>query len=181
MTFSQALSFTPRSEAPRLADGALALRHHVLSDFDAMWAFYQTDRAEFIGAPKNPTHLWYGMGSEVASWGLRGIGGWAIESDGQLAGQVAIMQPPHFPEIEIGWTLFDGFEGKNLAYRAAKLALEWFWQNTNENTLVSYITPENSRPIALAQRLGARHDPDAKRPAGESPEETAVYRHRRPV
>lgn len=181
MTFANAISFKPLAEAPRLAADGVVLCAHKLEDFDAFWSFYKTDRSKFMGAPNNTTHLWYGLGSEIASWPLRGFGAWRIEADGALAGQIAITQPPHFPEIELGWTLFDGFEGKGLAYSAAKLALNWFWSATDRQTLVSYITPENDRSIALAKRLGAEHDPAAKLPMGETAEETVIYRHRRPL
>ena len=180
MSFAETPCFAPRAEAPMLADGSITLRPHKLSDFDAFWDFYQTDRSSYVGAPKSKTHLWYGLGSEIASWPLKGIGGWGIDVDGACAGQVAITQPPHFPEIEIGWILFDGFEGKGVAARAAELALDWVWSETDAETLVSYITPSNTRSIALAERLGATHDPEAPLPEGETADETVVYRHRRP-
>lgn len=182
MNFADLPTFAPREEAPLLHADGLVLRGHVLSDFDVFWHFYQTTkRAAYVGAPRNTTHLWYGLSAEILSWKLHGIGGWAIELDGQFVGQIAIAQQPHFPEIEIGWTLFDGFEGQGIAHRAAACALDWFWENTPADTLVSYITPENTRSIALAKRLGATHDPQATLPTGETPEETAVYRHRRPA
>lgn len=182
MSFTDAPTFTPRPQAPRLAAGDVVLRGHQLADFDAFWRFYETtDRAGYMGAPKSRTHLWYGLSSEIVSWQLKGFGAWAIETGGEMAGQVAVTQPPHFPEIEIGWTLFDGFEGRGLAAQAARLALDWVWTETGADTLVSYITPENARSIALARRLGATHDPDAPLPEGEGPEETLVYRHRRPA
>lgn len=168
-------------QAPRLVGKEVVLRGHELGDFDVFWAFYQSsDRVAYVGAPKTRTHLWYGMGSEIAAWPLTGMGGWAIETKGQLAGQVAVTQPPHFPEVEIGWTLFDGFEGHGIAAQAAQLALTWVWSQTDQTTLVSYIHPDNTRSIALATRLGAEHDPDAKLPLGEGSAETLVYRHRRP-
>lgn len=55
-------------------------------------------------------------------------------------------------------------------------AMLWAWDQ-GIKTLVSYIDPANARSIALAERLGARHDPDAPLPEGETPEETIVYRH----
>lgn len=182
MPFANLISCPLRTEAPRLTTGELTLRAHVLQDFEDTWQFYQTtDRAGFIGAPETPTKLWYGFGSEIVSWQLRGFGSWAIEVDGQFAGQVAITQPPHFPEIEIGWTLLDGFEGRGIAYRAARRALDWAWEETELTTLVSYVTPENARSRALATRLGATLDPNAKLPDGETPDVTVVYRHRRPA
>ncbi len=163
--------------APVIETARLRLRPHVLSDMDAFDAFYATDRAAYTGRPKNRTHLWYGFASEVGSWALMGHGGWAVETrGGALVGQVAITQPPHFPEREIGWTLFAGFEGKGFAFEAACAALAWAWAQ-GWDTLVSYITPQNTRSIVLAKRLGAAHDPHAALPEGETAAETVVYRH----
>jgi len=181
MSFAQAISFEPQQNAPRLSEGDVMLRAYDLADFDAMWAFFQTERARFIGGPQSPRGLWYEMASEHGSWPLRGMGGWSIEAGGALAGQIVIHQPPHFPEVEIGWTLFDGFEGRGIATQAAQMALYWFWNTTEHPTLVSYVTPGNARSEALARRLGATPDRDAQRPEGESAAETTVYRHRRPL
>lgn len=159
--------------APTLIGDTVRLRPHILSDMDAFWDFYQSPRAALMDTPKNKTHLWYGFASEVASWDLMGIGGWAIEVDGTLAGQVAITQPPHFHEVELGWLLFDGFEGRGIAYEAAALALTWGFQTAGLPTLVSYIDKTNTRSIALAERLGAYEDPQAER----YDDADYVYRH----
>jgi RimJ/RimL family protein N-acetyltransferase len=110
-------------------------------------------------------------------WDLMGHGAWGIESkDGTFLGQIGILKPPHFPEAEIGWTLLKEAEGQGCAFEAATGVLQWAWDNGFE-TLVSYITPENARSVALAERLGAVLDTDAQLPEGETPEETIVYRH----
>ena len=163
--------------APVITTARLRLRPHVLTDMGAFEAFFASSRADYTGRPKNRTHLWYGFASEVGSWALMGHGGWAVETrEGALVGQVAITKPPHFPETEIGWTLFAGHEGKGFAFEAASAALLWAWEHGFE-TLVSYITPGNARSIALAKRLGAVHDTGAALPEGETPDETVVYRH----
>lgn len=164
--------------APILHTPRLTLRPHVLSDMDPFWDFHQSDRAAYVGRPKTLTHQWYGIASEVGSWDLMGHGGWAVDlHDGRFIGQVAITQPPHFPEREIGWIFFDGHEGNGYATEAATAALLWAWSDLGADTLVSYIHPDNARSIALATRLGAQHDPDAPLPKGETAQETRVYRH----
>lgn len=163
--------------APVISTARLRLRPHQMSDLDAFRAFYATDRSKYVGAPKNDTHLFYGFASEVGSWPLMGHGAWAIDTtDGTFVGQVAITQPPHFPEREIGWILLDGHEGQGYAFEAASAALNWAWDN-DFDTLVSYIDPANARSRALAERLGAAHDADAPLPKGETADETMVYRH----
>lgn len=159
--------------APILETPRLRLRPHVLSDMDAFAAFYEGVRAGFMDAPNNKTHLWYGFASEVGSWDLVGFGGWAIETkEGQLIGQVAITQPPHFAEREIGWILFDGFDGQGYATEAATAALLWAWEQ-GMDTLVSYIKNSNDRSIALATRLGAVLDSSAETYDANN----LVYRH----
>ncbi|MGB1207815.1 MAG: GNAT family N-acetyltransferase [Paracoccaceae bacterium] len=163
-------------QAPLLITPRLRLRAHVLSDMDPFWRFYQSDRAVYMSAPQNRTHLFYGLHSEIASWQTMGHGGWAVDTaDGQMVGQVSITHPPHFAETEIGWLVFDGYEGQGYAYEAAQAALKWAWANLPHSSLVSYIHRDNARSQALALRLGAAADPKA--PCGAS---DIVYRHSRP-
>jgi len=145
-----------------------------MADMEAFWAFYQSPRADLMDRPQTRTQLWYGFASEVGSWPLQGQGGWAIETrDGALAGQVAVTQPPHFAERELGWLLFHGYEGQGLAQEAASAARDYAFGPLGAETLVSYIHRDNSRSIALAERLGAQRDDTATRHDGDD----LVYRH----
>ncbi|MGI3170089.1 GNAT family N-acetyltransferase [Pseudooceanicola sp. C21-150M6] len=161
--------------APTLSDGTVTLRAHRMADMDAFWDFFQSPRARYVDGPGNRSHLWYGFASEVGSWALCGQGGWAVETpDGRLAGQVAVTQPPHFAERELGWILFDGFEGQGLAFRAATMARDWAVADRPDAPLVSYIHRDNARSIALAERLGAHRDDTAEAHDADD----LVYRHR---
>ena len=163
--------------APVITTARLRLRGHTMADLDALCDLFQSDRAQFMGGPVPRKDAWRWLASEVAMWDLLGHGAWGLETrDGDFIGQVGVLRPPHFPEVELGWTLLEQAEGKGYAFEAASAALHWAWEQGFE-TLVSYITPGNSRSIALAQRLGAVHDPDAALPDGETPAETIVYRH----
>ncbi len=160
------------TRAPLITTDRLTLRHHEMVDMDPFWAFYQSGRAEYVSAPENRTDMYYGFLSEVATWDLLGFGAWAIDLDGQIIGQVSIIHPPHFPEREIGWIMFDGHEGKGYAHEAARAALDWAWDQGME-TLVSYIDQSNTRSQTLAKRLGAVLDPNA----AKYDEVDVVYRH----
>ena len=160
--------------APTIIGQKVRLRPHVMTDMDAFWTFFQGKRSQHVSKPQNRTHLWYGFASEVGSWTLTGMGGWAIDVDGQLAGQVAITHPPHFPETELGCILFDGFEGRGVAFEAASLALDYARTQIRPASLVSYIDAGNARSIALAKRLGAVHDPAA----ATYDDADVVYRHK---
>ncbi|SPF77467.1 GNAT family N-acetyltransferase [Pseudoprimorskyibacter insulae] len=163
--------------APVIETNRLRLRGHTMADLDALCDLFASDRAEYMGGAIARKDAWRWLASEVAMWDLLGHGAWGIETrDGAFLGQVGLLKPPHFPEVELGYTLLESAEGKGYAFEAASAVLGWAWAQGFE-TLVSYIDPNNARSIALAERLGATHDPQAALPDGETAEETIVYRH----
>ncbi|MFW2588621.1 GNAT family N-acetyltransferase [Sagittula sp. SSi028] len=163
--------------APTLTTPRLTLRAHTMDDLDALCDLFATDRARFMGGPVSRKDAWRWIASEVAMWDLLGHGPWGIEDrDGQFLGQIGLFKPPHFPELELGWTLLAQAEGQGYAFEAALAARNWAAEQ-GHTTVVSYIDPANSRSIALAERLGAIHDPQAALPAGETASDTVVYRH----
>lgn len=168
--------------APTLHTSRLTLRAHTPRDLDALCDLFETDRAAHMGGPIPRKEAWRWMASEVAMWELMGHGAWGIETpDGAFIGQVGILKPPHFPEPELGWTVVEAAEGKGYASEAACAARDWFWEAFGTDTLVSYISPGNTRSEKLARRLGAQPDPDAQLPVGETAADTVVFRHTREV
>lgn len=165
--------------APTLTTDRLTLRAHVMTDFAPLYDLFASDRAQFMGGPVAAQEMWYWIASEVGSWQLMGFGSWGVErnSDGAFIGQVGINKPHHFPEVELGWVLLAPFEGHGYAFEAASAARDWYWANADADTLVSYITPGNTRSKTLAQKLGAAQDASAALPTGESRDETTVFRH----
>lgn len=165
------------TSAPVIIGEKVILRPHRASDIDAIAALYQSDRARWVGGQQNRTVAWRWLGYDVGQWGLLGFGSWAIDehSTGNFAGQVGLNRPENFPESELGWLLFESFEGRGLAFEAAALARRFAFEMLGLKTLVSYIDPNNKRSIMLAERLGAVRDPDAATPDGE---DCLVYRHR---
>lgn len=113
----------------------------------------------------------------VGQWAILGFGGWAVEeaSSGALVGEVAVHQPAGYPETELGWLLFEGFEGRGYAFEAAYAARRWGFSDARLQSLVSYIDRDNARSIRLAERLGAVPDPVAPTPNGDP---CHVFRHR---
>ncbi len=154
-----------------------------MADFPPLYALFGSHRARFMGGPFPPKDMWYWIASEVGSWSLKEFGSWGVEraSDNAFVGQVGINKPDHFPETEIGWVFLEAFEGKGYAAEAAQACLDWWWGTPARGSLVSYIDPANSRSIALATRLGATHDANAALPAGETADDTVVYRHVMPT
>ena len=118
--------------------------------------------------------------SRPCSWVARGYGSFVITLKGSdtAVGLTGPWHPIEWPEREIGWTLWtDEAEGRGIAFEAASAARDHAFRDLGWDTAVSYIDVGNARSIALAERLGARLDPDAAFP-GDPP--CLVYRHRRP-
>lgn len=162
---------------PTLTTARLTLRPQRLEDFEPFAALLATERAVHMGGPLSRDRAWTWFCSDEAGWTFHGHGGLTITetATGRVAGQTGILQPPRFPERELGWLIYDGMTGKGYGTEAAAALRDWgFGQGLP--TLVSYIDPDNRPSRRLAERLGATVDPDAPRPDGDG---CLVYRHAR--
>ena len=162
--------------APILMTDRLTLRPPALEDFDAYAEMMDSSRAQYMGQLSR-RHAWYSFANDIAGWSLFGLGHWTILSDATHIGFAGFQKPDHFPEIELGWMLLDGFEGQGFATEAAEGALNWAQENRDVRNCVSYIDPANTASINVAVRLGAHQDPSAQLPIGETANDTIVYRH----
>ena len=89
--------------------------------------------------------------------------------------------PEGWTEPELGWSIWDpATEGKGVAFEATTAARAHAYDTLGWTTAISYIDPDNARSIALAKRLGAVHEPDARLPDRDGWEGTLVFRHPAP-
>lgn len=170
-------AFASFDRAPEIVTERLRLRPHRFGDFAAIEAMFRTERSKYMGGPLPRAKVWEMFSDSVGQWQLIGMGTWAIDrlSDGVTVGEVSICRPAHFPEPEMGWFLFEGFDGQGYATEAAQAALTFAAETYHLTSLVSYIDPDNRPSIALAERLGALRDDRAATPNGDA---CLVYRHR---
>jgi RimJ/RimL family protein N-acetyltransferase len=147
------------TNAPRLETERLILRGPDRRDAEPMIAFLlDQDRAAGFGASPDRGDAWRWFSLNVGHWHWHGYGYFTIEmkDTGTPAGICGIWNPEGWPEPEVGWVVFDGFEGKGIAFEAAQRARLWAYQHLGFTTLTSNIVPGNTRSAALATRLGAR-------------------------
>jgi RimJ/RimL family protein N-acetyltransferase len=161
---------------PTLHTERLTLRPYMRSDFTAYAAFMGSPRAVHMGGPIDTDKAWTWFTNDVATWALYGFGTLAIEMDGRLAGGVGLVYPPHFPEPECGWFVFDEFEGMGLASEAGRAMLDHTFATTELPSIVNYIGEHNAASIHVAEKLGGVLDTAAKAPEATG---TLVYRHTR--
>ncbi len=168
------------ADTPFLSTDRLILRAPQASDWSAWRDFAMTDRSRFIGGPYPENLAWRAFCHFIGTWVARGYGSFVFTRKGSDAalGLTGPWHPIDWPEPEIGWTVWSPeTEGKGYAFEAATAARSFAYASLGWTTAVSYIHPDNARSIALAQRLGARLDPEAATP-GEAP--CLVYRHPAP-
>ncbi len=150
----------------------LFLRPPVIADYDAYADYVEGGRIGDVSLTEAACQFARLLGH----WKTFSFGMWAVCEQGRntVIGLVGPFFPKEFDEREIGWHIFDGFEGKSIAYEAALAARLDAYQRLGWDGAVSYIPPENTRSIKLAMRLGAVHD--KKTTASHDPD-CLVYRH----
>nr|WP_142662847.1 GNAT family N-acetyltransferase [Paracoccus laeviglucosivorans] len=143
---------------PVIETDRLILRAPRLGDLEAMVDFYASDRAHFVGGPCSRFDAWNRLTSSIGHWVVRGYGMWMIEvkATRQPAGRVGILNHDGWPEPELGWHVFNGFEGQGIAHEAALAARKAARELFRLHPVISLIVPENTRSRALAERLGAK-------------------------
>lgn len=150
---------------PVLETERLRLRGYGLGDFDADAAFSASGRTWHIGGALDTAGAWKLFAADVGHWQLKGFGWWAVESEGRPVGTIGFHHPPQHPETELGGCICEGAEGRGVAWEAAQAVLDHGFGTADSATVVRDIAPGNARSIRLAERLGARRDAAAARPA----------------
>ncbi len=159
---------------PTLTTQRLVLRPYDRADFETYAAMLASPRAKYMGGPISAEIAWGWFANDIAGWALYGIGCLAIVKDGELAGFAGLVHPAHFPEIECGWGLYDGFTGQGIATEAAHAILSHAFAATDLTSVVSHVDHQNHASQKIAERIGGSVDPDAATPFGDS---NITYRH----
>lgn len=163
------------SQIPTIRTPRLVLRALVEADFPQYRDLLASERSVGMGGPFDERAAWGLFCHDIACWTLFGHGALMVDVGltGVCVGQVGINSGPLFPEKELGWLLYPGFEGHGYATEAAGALRDWAFASLKLPTLVSYCDPANDRSIAVARRLGAELDLLAPR---QDPEDL-VFRH----
>lgn len=166
--------------APELFTERLRLRAYKQDDFSNFAELYASSRSKFADGPVSRQTAWAWFAAGAGRWSLVGYGAWAVErlEDGACVGIVSLNHPIHpAEERELGWLLWQAYEGNGYASEAAKAARQFAFEELGWTSLVSYIHKDNAQSIRLAERLSAHLDGAASASAPDK--DTLVYRHQR--
>jgi len=138
----------------------LRLRWFREEDYPEMLAISSDPEVmRFIGGkPLTQFEAWKSMAAYIGHWHFRGYGVWAVEekSSGKLIGRIGFMNPPGWPDFELGWTLARASWGKGYATEGARRALSYAFTEMDRDYVISCIHPENTNSIKVAERLGEK-------------------------
>jgi len=139
----------------------LTLRQWKNTDF-AQFAEYYADQnnAKYVGGQKSIDDAWRHFALQIGHWHLQGFGYWALEeqSTGDFVGCVGLWKSPGWPELELGYWLLNAHQGKGYAREAALASKEYALHVLKAASLVSYIDPNNTLSIKLAESLDAKYE-----------------------
>ena len=93
-----------------------------------------------------------------------GFGFWAIveKATGRIAGTLILKPMPGSTEIEVGWHLARRAWGNGYATEAARRCLQYAFETLGLKRIVAVTMPENERSMAVARRLGMKHEGRAR-------------------
>lgn len=138
--------------------------------------FYTSKRSSMAGGDVPYSDAVTRAYAMLGHWVHRGYGLFTIsrKEDKACVGMTGPYYPPGRPEKEVGWILFDGYEGHGYATEAANAVIAYAQSTLGWTDIVHYIDSENSASISVAERLGAKLDRDAVQPKPAQP--CLVYR-----
>ncbi len=167
------------TNAPIIESEKLILRGPQIQDSEPVISFLQDEtRAKGFGHIPERGEAWRWFALNVGHWHIHQYGYFTVEKkSGEIAGISGIWNPETWPEPELGWVLFEGFEGKGLAFEASSRVRQWAYEELKFTTLTSNITPYNIRSIRLAERLGAKFEHSYD---NSNMGKTFLYRHPNP-
>jgi RimJ/RimL family protein N-acetyltransferase len=147
---------------PTLTTDRLTLREPREADFAAMLAFNDSARASFVGGGRDRQYVWRGLLANLGHWVLRGYGLFSVDTKaGDFIGRIGMIYHDGWDEPELGWHLFDGFEGHGYGVEAALAARADYYARITRQPPISYIDPANPKSEALAKRIGAAPEREA--------------------
>jgi RimJ/RimL family protein N-acetyltransferase len=143
---------------PRLETERLVLRGFRADDLSPVADFFADPEAtRFVGGVASRPRAHTILSAFAGHWALFGLGQWAVEekASGTLAGFVGHINPPDWPEPEIGWTIFPAFQKRGYASEASRAARAGIARLGGPARIVSYIDPANKPSIRVAEKLDA--------------------------
>ncbi len=145
----------------KLETERLQFRQWHESDFEKVAKFFiDGDNVKYVGGLKNGEESWRLIATYIGHYQLKGYSYPAVveKSTGELIGTVGLWNSELWPEMELGYWIFNEMQGKGYATEAGIAVKNYAFDVLKTSSLVSYIDPENQASVSVAERLGAQED-----------------------
>ncbi len=144
---------------PTIETERLRLRRWEVRDFEPFAALRtnETHMAHVIGGASSREQAWEEFCAVSGQWALRGYGEFLVaerETDNAV-GFAGLWHPLDLDEPELCWSLFPGNTGKGYATESTEAVRAWAGKDLGLPPLMSFIHPDNTASLAVADRLGA--------------------------
>lgn len=143
---------------PILFTERLILRRPAAEDLDG-WAAFSADpvATTHLGGPVERSVAWRQLCTMAGAWDIVGFSMFSVieRATGKWVGRLGPWMPDGWPGTEVGWGVASEFAGRGYAYEGAVAAMDYAVDVLGWTQIIHTIAPENSRSIALAQRLGS--------------------------
>ncbi|MEM9844221.1 MAG: GNAT family N-acetyltransferase [Pseudomonadota bacterium] len=177
-----ALAAQMRALVPVLETERLVLRAPCMEDFNALADMLLGPRGKYYGDCKTRDEIWGEFIQVTATWYLSGFGAWTAvdKATGEIQGFFQIGAEPGDHEPELGYVVSQQAEGKGIAFEASSAVRDFALDRFELSSLVSYVDAENTRSVALANRLGGKRDTQAEAIVAADGDPCLVFRYAGP-
>jgi RimJ/RimL family protein N-acetyltransferase len=134
----------------------LLLRPIEPADLDALTALHADPEVTRFIRPLSRSAARARIQLAEREWEERGYGLVAVldRESGEFLGRAGLKHWPEFDETELGWALRRDAWGNGYATEAARACLEWGFAEFDMPYLTAMISPDNTRSVRVAERLG---------------------------
>jgi RimJ/RimL family protein N-acetyltransferase len=93
-------------------------------------------------------------------WQVRGYGQWAVveKTTNDVMGCVGFFHPDPWPGIDLGWIIHRSRWNMGFGSEAARAAIQWAWDSTEIDHIISLIAPDDLRSIRIATKIGEQFE-----------------------
>ena len=103
-------------------------------------------------------------------WKQRGYGMWTVveKATGEVIGCVGLQMWKGWPGVELAWVIHRSRWNRGFATEAGRAALQWAWDSTEIDHVISLINADDLRSMRVATKIGEQFErPDVDPLNGE--------------
>jgi ribosomal-protein-alanine N-acetyltransferase len=148
---------------PTLASPRLILRPFLSEDIDRLHSIYQVkDVLKYFPGSSIPSleKVERFVTRQHTHWQEHAYGNWAILPAGakEISGWAGLQYLPELDETEVGFLLAKPFWGQGFASEAARLSIQFGFEEIALDHIIALVHPENTASLAVVKKCGFEYE-----------------------